>query len=85
MNDSRTIAAELVDQITNTVHRRFNSRRGVLVPPRLTGRCGVASMKSGEAVMDRADELLDSASQEWPSELEPEVYMELQRDGKRWQ
>ena len=35
--------------------------------------------------MDRADELLDSVSQEWPSELEPEVYMELLRDGKRWQ
>lgn len=85
MQDPRTLAAELVDRITDTVHQRFNPRRGVLVPPRLTGRCWVASMQCGETVMDRVDELLDSASQEWPSELEPEVHMDLVQDGKRWQ
>ena len=85
MNDPRQIASDLVEEITDTVLQRFNPRRGVLVPPRLMGRCAVASAKVGEAVMDRADVLLDTASEEWPSALEPDVYLDLVQHKGHWQ
>lgn len=85
MNDPRQIASDLVEEITDTVLQRFNPRRGVLVPPRLMGRCPVASAKVGEAVMDRADVLLDTASEEWPSALEPDVYLDLVQHKGHWQ
>ncbi len=85
VKDPREIAIDLVEEITNTVFQRFNPRRGVLVPPRLIGRCAVASAKAGEAVMDRADVLLDAASEEWPVELEPDVYLDLVQHKGRWQ
>jgi len=85
VNDPRQIATDLVEEITDTVHQRFNPRRGVLVPPRLMGRCAVASVKAGEAVMDRADVLLDAAGEEWPVELEPDVYLDLVQHKGHWQ
>jgi hypothetical protein len=85
VKDPRQIAIDLVEEITDTVFQRFNPRRGVLVPPRLMGRCAVASAKAGETVMDRADVLLDAASEEWPVELEPDVYLDLVQDKGHWQ
>ena len=85
MKDPGSIARELVEQITDTVLKRFNPRRGVLVPPKLCGRCPVGSLSDGEKVMDKADLLLDSASEEWPEVLTPEVYLDLVQHGKHWQ
>lgn len=84
VKDAKATAVDLVEEISETVHQRFNSGRGTLVPPPLIGRCRVSSMKDGEAVMDRADELLDAAIEDWPDQLEPDVYLELVQDGKHW-
>ncbi len=85
MTDPGSIARDLVEEITDTVLTRFNPRRGVLVPPKLSGRCPVSSMAVGETVMDKVDMLLDAASEEWPEVLTPEVYLDLVQQGKRWQ
>ncbi|MCA8956254.1 MAG: hypothetical protein KDC87_09270 [Planctomycetes bacterium] len=82
--DSRALAATLVEQIEDAVQRRFNRRRGCLVPSRLHGALPVANPADGEVVMDHADSLLEDVIAGWPEELDLDVYLDLlQRDG-RW-
>ena len=82
--DVRRIARDLVREITDAVHQRFNPRSGVLVPSRLSGRHPVPGAKLGEQVMDAADALLESVCDDWPRQIEPEVYLDLVEDGAHW-
>jgi hypothetical protein len=84
MQDPRQIASEVALEITEAVQKRWNRRRSVLVPPRLVGRHPVATMKAGERVMDRLDELLDPEGEDWPEGLLPEIYLDLLHDRGAW-
>ena len=84
MVDVRELAATLVAEISDAVHKRYQPRRGVLVPPRLNGRFGVPTMKAGEHVMDHADDLLETECETWPETIDPEVYLDLIEEDGRW-
>ena len=82
--DVRAIARDIVREITDAVHRYFNPRSGVLVPPRICGRHPVPGPKLGEQVMDAADDLLESVCDDWPRQLDPEVSLDLVENGGEW-
>lgn len=82
--DPRQIASVVAAEITDAVQKRWNRRRSVLVPPRIAGRHEVATMKAGEKVMDRLDELLDPEGEGWPEGLLPEIYLDLLHDRGVW-
>jgi len=85
VEDAQSIANDLVEEISNTVHRRYQPRRAVLMPPCLKGRRPCPSMKIGEQVLDRVDELLDQAVTDWPDAIHPDIYIDLICEGQTWQ
>ena len=70
--------------MTAVVHRRFNRRTGVFVPPRLEGRFVVASLSDGERITDLADGLLGRECEEWPTGAGCEVYLDLAHEDGKW-
>ncbi len=82
--DVRSIARQIVREITDAVHRCFTPRSGVLVPPRLSGRHPVPGPMLGEQVMDAADALLESVCDDWPRQLDTEVSLDLVEDDAQW-
>jgi hypothetical protein len=83
--NANTIARKLVAEMTDAMQRHVHPRSGQLMPPRLTGRHGVAGLNVGEQVLDRADELLEAESATWLPGQDPDVSLELCKSDNGWE